>query len=161
MKKTLTMLLTAILVITSAGCRAGTYSKEHAPEDTAAYDEQPPAPAPSHPETDEQRTGTSSEELTREDTAAYTEQPPTPTPPPPATDEQIANLHKLCKVWGFAKYTHPAFLLGQTCWDEELLRLIPIIIEAGASDVNGILYEWFVGLGDDEFNNSGSVFLLV
>jgi len=68
------------------------------------------------------------------------------------TDEQVMNLQKLSKVWGFTKYTHQAFLSGQRCWDEELLSLIPIVMYAGADDVNGMLYEWFVGLGDDGFD---------
>jgi len=71
---------------------------------------------------------------------------------PHVTDEQVMNLQKLCKVWGFTKYTHQAFLSGRKCWDEELLNLIPIVMDASADDVNDILYEWFVGLGDDGFD---------
>jgi hypothetical protein len=62
------------------------------------------------------------------------------------------NLAKLCKVWGFVKYTHHSFISGQLDWDEELLNLIPIIYSSDAEDVNGILYEWFVGLGDDKYD---------
>lgn len=64
----------------------------------------------------------------------------------------VENLAKLAKVWGFAKYTHPVFLSGKLCWDEELLNLIPIIYSADADDVNDILYSWFAGLGDDGFD---------
>jgi len=75
-------------------------------------------------------------------------------PPPDVypVDAQTANLHKLAKVWGFAKYTHLAFLTGEKCWDEELLSLIPIIKIADTEDVNGILYGWFIGLGDDGYD---------
>ena len=67
-------------------------------------------------------------------------------------DPQTANLHKLAKVWGFAKYTHLAFLTGEKCWDEELLSLIPIIKFADPEDVNEILYDWFLSLGDDGYD---------
>ena len=62
------------------------------------------------------------------------------------------NLVKLAKVWGFTKYTHNSFISGQKCWDEELLALIPIIYHADSADVNSILYDWFVGLGEDGFD---------
>jgi len=68
---------------------------------------------------------------------------------PDTTSIRDENLAKLAKVWGFAKYTHPAFLTGEMCWDEELLNLIPIVYSAYADDVNAILYEWLVSLGDD------------
>jgi len=71
---------------------------------------------------------------------------------PRPESERIANLEKLGKVWGFVKYTHHSFITGQKCWDEELLRLIPIVYNADAKDVNGILYDWFVGLGDDGYD---------
>ena len=62
------------------------------------------------------------------------------------------NLAKLGRVWGFVKYTHHSFISGQLDWDNELLNLIPVIYYADAADVNGILYDWFVGLGDDGFD---------
>ena len=68
------------------------------------------------------------------------------------TYEQAKSLAKLSKVWGFAKYTHHSFISGQLDWDAELLNLIPVIIEADADDVNGILYDWFVSLGHDGFD---------
>jgi len=70
----------------------------------------------------------------------------------PQISERDQNLATLAKVWGFTKYTHPVFLTGELCWDEELFNLIPIIYSADADDVNDILYEWFVGLGDDGFD---------
>jgi len=75
--------------------------------------------------------------------------------------DQASNLKKLCKVWGFAKYTHPAFLTGEMCWDEELFSLIPIIYSANDGDVNDILYDWFVSLGDDGYDNYRIVFVEV
>ena len=66
----------------------------------------------------------------------------------PTVDEMHENLALLGKVWGFAKYNHPVFLTGQLCWDAELLRLFPPVLEGG--DVREILYEWFVGLGDGD-----------
>ena len=77
----------------------------------------------------------------------------------PCINVQASNLQRLAMVWGFAKYTHPAFLTGQLCWDDELLALIPIVRYAYANDVNNILYTWFVGLGDDGFDDNRSVFL--
>ena len=57
------------------------------------------------------------------------------------------NLALLGKVWGFAKYHHPMFLTGQLCWDAELLRLVPYVLDG--RNVRGILYEWFVGLDEN------------
>ena len=76
-------------------------------------------------------------------------------------ETQVDNLKRLGMVWGFTKYTHLAFLTGERCWDEELLYLIPIIRFANPEDVNDILYNWFIGLGDDGFDNDGSVLLLM
>jgi len=75
----------------------------------------------------------------------------------PDTSARDQNLAKLAKVWGFAKYTHPAFLTGEICWDEELLNLMPVIYSADEGDVNGILYDWFVSLGDDGFDGHSTV----
>lgn len=63
------------------------------------------------------------------------------------------NLATLSRVWGFTKYTHPVFLTGEMCWDEELFNLIPVVYSAEAGDVGGILYDWFVSLGDDGFED--------
>ena len=48
--------------------------------------------------------------------------------------QQVQNLEKLCLVWGYTKYYHPAFLFGEKDWDEELLSLIPVVSE-GIGDV--------------------------
>ena len=90
--------------------------------------------------------------------------PPTQTPHttpeenPPAmnpSETEAANLYKLCKVWGFVKQTHLAFLTGEKDWDEELLRLIPVIQTAAEYEVNDILYDWFISLGDDGYESHG------
>jgi len=67
-------------------------------------------------------------------------------------ESRYENLAKLAKVWGFAKYTHLSFITGEKCWDTELLQLIPIVYEAHPDDVNVILYEWFVSLGEDGYD---------
>jgi hypothetical protein len=95
---------------------------------------------------------------------------PTQTPPitpeeSPAAinsaDAEAANLHKLCKVWGFVKYTHLAFLTGEKDWDEELLRLIPVIQTAAEDEVNDILYDWFNSLGDDGYDGHSSSYYAI
>ena len=94
--------------------------------------------------------------------------PPAPEPAPavpevqepqgtPATETE--NLVKLCKVWGYTKYMHPAFLLGKKDWDEELLTLIPQVRElTTAEEVNALLHDWFVGLGEIDYG-WGTTFL--
>lgn len=64
-------------------------------------------------------------------------------------------LHKLCRVWGFAKYYHPKILKGDVNWDYELFRVLPAVI--GASDeeeVNAVLYGWIHKLGTVKENES-------
>ena len=70
----------------------------------------------------------------------------------PATETE--NLVKLCKVWGYTKYMHPAFLLGKKDWDQELLKLIPQVRElTTAEEVNALLHDWFVGLGEIDYTS--------
>ena len=72
--------------------------------------------------------------------------------PEPATE--VERLSKLCRVWGYVKYTHPAFLLGQKDWDEELLALIPQVRELETNEeVNALLHEWFTSLGEIDYGN--------
>ena len=73
--------------------------------------------------------------------------------------QEVQNLEKLCKVWGYTKYNHPAFLFGQKDWDEELLNLIPVVSEAKSDEVNDILHEWFVSLGEVDYgtNRKGKI----
>ena len=76
--------------------------------------------------------------------------------PDPAPDPIVIrneNLAKLARVWGFVKYTHASFITGQLDWDKELLSLIPIIYGSNGDDVNGILYDWFISLGNSGFDS--------
>ena len=73
-----------------------------------------------------------------------------------ADSQKVENLEKLCKVWGYTKYNHPAFLLGKKDWDEELLKLIPVVSEAKDDEVNDILHEWFVSLGKIDYGMDGA-----
>ncbi len=58
-----------------------------------------------------------------------------------------ADLAKICKVWGYVKYTHPVFLSGEKDWDQELLYLLTDLC-AKPDKINSILYDWYISLGD-------------
>ncbi len=68
----------------------------------------------------------------------------------------LQSLEKLCLVWGYTKYNHPAFLLGEKDWDKELLNLIPVVLEAKDDEVNDILHKWFVSLGEIDYGMNGA-----
>ena len=73
--------------------------------------------------------------------------------PQPATE--VERLSKLCRVWGYVKYTHPAFLLGQKDWDEELLALIPQVREKEThEEANALLHGWLMGLGEIDYGTN-------
>lgn len=56
---------------------------------------------------------------------------------------QIESLYKLCKVWGYTKYYHPAVISGELNWDAELFRVMPDILESKTSDkANEVLLNW-------------------
>ncbi len=75
----------------------------------------------------------------------------------PSEKQQIENLEKLCKVWGYTKYHHPAFLSGEKEWDTELLSLIPQVQTAeSCDDVNTVLNDWFISLGEAEWGGRPS-----
>ena len=82
---------------------------------------------------------------------------PAPQQPAGSSEAQIENLAKLCKVWGYVKYTHPVFLLGEKDWDEELLKLIPAVSEADSDEVNSILHEWVASLGEVDYGTLNRV----
>jgi C-terminal processing protease CtpA/Prc len=64
------------------------------------------------------------------------------------TETQIENLATLGKVWGFLKYHHPKVTSGQLHWDNELLGVLPAILDAGDRDAaNATLARWIAGLG--------------
>lgn len=56
------------------------------------------------------------------------------------TDAQIANLFKVGKVWGFLKYYHPEILKGNYNWDNELIKILPEVLNQNAN-VNRILLD--------------------
>ena len=87
----------------------------------------------------------------------FTSCAPAPQQPAGSSEAQIENLTKLCKVWGYVKYTHPVFLLGEKDWDEELLKLIPAVSEADSDEVNGILHEWVDSLGEVDYGTLNRV----
>lgn len=56
---------------------------------------------------------------------------------------QTESLYKLCKVWGYAKYRHPSVVDGTLNWDNELLRVIPKVVEAGSeAEANQRMADW-------------------
>ena len=68
--------------------------------------------------------------------------------------QEVQNLEKLCKVWGYTKYTHPAFLVEEKDWDAELISLIPQVQEMDSSEeVNDLLNDWLLSLGEVEFES--------
>ena len=64
--------------------------------------------------------------------------------------QAVRNLDVLCRVWGYAKYHHPAFYgtKGQLDVDAELLRLLPTICNADKTERNRLLAEWIHSLGE-------------
>lgn len=64
---------------------------------------------------------------------------------------QCENLYTLGKVWGVAKYYHPAFTTGAADWDEELLKLLPQVMEAkDSAEADALLADWLTGLDNIE-----------
>ena len=59
------------------------------------------------------------------------------------SDIQTASLYKLCKVWGYTKYYHPAVISAELNWDAELFRVMPHILKAETSDkAKEVLINW-------------------
>ena len=72
--------------------------------------------------------------------------------------QEVQNLEKLCKVWGYVKYTHPVFLTGEKDWDAELITLIPQVRQAENSEAtNQILNEWLLSLGEIQYEDEEPV----
>jgi len=64
---------------------------------------------------------------------------------------QCENLYTLGKVWGVAKYYHPAFTTGAADWDKELLDLLPKVMEAkDSAEADAMLVDWLTGLDNIE-----------
>jgi hypothetical protein len=67
--------------------------------------------------------------------------------------EQIENLRKLCKIWGFLKYHHPAIAKGEVNWDYELFR---ILHKLNSSDFDSEVLNWIKSVGSvnsEDVNN--------
>ena len=62
------------------------------------------------------------------------------------TDAQIENLFKVGKVCGFLKYYHPEILKGNYNWDDELIKILPEVLNQNAN-VNHILLNRINDLG--------------
>lgn len=61
---------------------------------------------------------------------------------------QVANLALLAKVWGFAKYHHPAVVSGTKNWDFELFRITPQVLAApDRARATAAMVTWLDGLG--------------
>lgn len=66
--------------------------------------------------------------------------------------QRNTDLEKLCKVWGYVKYTHPCFLTGEKIGTAELIALIPQVRQAeNSEETNKILNEWLLSLGEIKY----------
>ncbi|OON70999.1 hypothetical protein B0919_03100 [Hymenobacter sp. CRA2] len=69
-------------------------------------------------------------------------------PLPKLNARQTESLALLGKVWGFAKYYHPAVAAGKYNWDAELFRVMPQVLAApGTKARNAVLSAWLTSLG--------------
>lgn len=59
----------------------------------------------------------------------------------------VENLGVACRVWGYAKYHHPAFADSKFNADYELFGLLPLVAKATPAERNKALYEWVRRLG--------------
>lgn len=62
----------------------------------------------------------------------------------------LPNLETLCRVWGYAKYHHPAFCdtLRRVDIDSALFSLLPRVVHADRETRNRHLLDWVRSLGD-------------
>lgn len=62
----------------------------------------------------------------------------------------LPNLETLCRVWGYAKYHHPAFCdtLRRVDIDSALFSLLPRVVHADRETRNRNLLDWVRSLGD-------------
>lgn len=64
------------------------------------------------------------------------------------TARQIDHLVVLARVWGFVKYYHPAVAAGTREWDQELLGLVPLVLQCQTrTERNLLLSGWLHRLG--------------
>lgn len=63
--------------------------------------------------------------------------------------KDVSNLALLCKVWGYLKYYHPSVVEGKYNWDEELIKMLPMVLKSGSKvDRNKLLSDWVTSLGE-------------
>lgn len=61
---------------------------------------------------------------------------------------QVANVALLAKVWGFAKYHHPAVVNGTVNWDYALFRALPSVLAAPDRErASAAIVTWLDALG--------------
>ena len=64
------------------------------------------------------------------------------------TKLQIDHLAVLGRVWGFAKYYHPAVARGDYNWDAEMLRMLPKVLASKTKEErSAVLSAWLTSLG--------------
>ena len=57
------------------------------------------------------------------------------------SETQTDSLYRLCKIWGYMKYRHPDIVSGKTDWDQELLDIMPEVLNADtSSEAEQVLY---------------------
>ncbi|WP_181276791.1 S41 family peptidase [Arcticibacter pallidicorallinus] len=65
----------------------------------------------------------------------------------PTDERTLASLDVLCQLWGYLKYHHPAVARGRYNWDNELIRTLPLVIQATSqAEVSQVLEKWVGGL---------------
>jgi C-terminal processing protease CtpA/Prc len=65
------------------------------------------------------------------------------------TEEKKNNLALLGKIWGYLKYYHPRVAKGEIDWDQELVKMIPKVLQAEESEERDRIFtEWIGGLGE-------------
>lgn len=63
--------------------------------------------------------------------------------------KESEKLSNLCKVWGFLKYYHPNVAKGNFNWDEQLLNILPKIMQSKTKeDISKVYLAWIESLGE-------------
>lgn len=62
--------------------------------------------------------------------------------------DSVVKLKSLCQVWGFLKYYHPQVSKGKFDWDNELIKMIPNVLNSKSKKELNITYKiWIDKLG--------------
>ena len=65
------------------------------------------------------------------------------------TEEKKNNLALLGKIWGYLKYYHPTVAEGELDWDNELVNMVPQVLQAEDNEERDRIFaEWIDGLGE-------------